>query len=103
MMQYRASRDPNRVVSLMLYAVVLIGALRIVWNLFKPDGWLLWAIDLFLGAQPNGLYYFALACAGVFAMKFWLDTIGPNAVRNALIMLCAFAGSFYLLGILLPS
>ena len=101
-MEYRAKRQLNPVVSLLLYGVVWVGVLGIAWNLFKPQGWLSWAIDLILSNETTGIYYLAVAALAVFAAKYWLDSIGPYAFRATLIMICAFAGTIFIMGLLLP-
>ena len=102
-MEFRARRQPNPIVSMLLYSVVWVGVLSIAWKLLKPHGWLYAAIDLILQNEPTGFYYLGIAVLGVLAVKYWLDSIGPNAFRTALITVCAFAGSFSILSLLLPS
>ena len=101
-MEYRARRPLHTIVSMLLYGVVWIGVLNIAWNLFKPRGWLSWLVDFIRDNQPTSFYYLGLAILGVFAGKYLLDSIGPDAFRIAMTMLCAFVGTFFILSLFLP-
>ncbi len=101
-MEYRAKGRVDSLTWLLLNGLTWVGVISIAWNLFKPGGWLFWAFDQILSNQPIGYYYLGLALLGALAGKIWLDSIDPRAVRNLLTAACAFAGTLYILGLLLP-
>ena len=101
-MEYRTKTHFDSFTWLLLNGLMWVGVVSIVWNLFKPDGWLFWAIDLILRDRPAGFYYLGLGVLALLAGKYWLDRIDPRAFRNLLTAGCAFAGTMFILGLLLP-
>jgi hypothetical protein len=79
-----------------------VGVVGTVWNLLKPGGWLFRAIDLFVHNQPTGFYYLTLGALGLLAGKIWIDNFDPRALYNLLTATWAFAGTFFILSLLLP-
>jgi hypothetical protein len=100
-MEYQVKGHFDRLTWLLLSALMWTGVAGIAWNLLKPGGWLSWTIDQILDNQPTGFYYLAVGVLGVIAVKVWLDTIYPQAFRNLLTVMCAFAGTFFILALLL--
>lgn len=101
-MEYRAKSHFDSITWLLLNSLMWVGVIGITWNLFKPGGWLFQAVDLVLREQPISFYYLALGAAAVLAGKIWLDSIDPRAFRNLLTAICAFAGTLFILSLLLP-
>jgi hypothetical protein len=102
MVEYRAKSHLDTLTWLLLNGLMWVGVGSIAWNLFKPGGWLYWAIDLIARNQPAGYYYLGLGVLGVLAGKVWLDSIEPRAFRHLLCAACAFAGTLFILGLVLP-
>jgi hypothetical protein len=101
-MEYRAKNHVDTLAWLLLNGLMWIGAAGIAWHLFKPGGWLFWAIDRILSDQPTGFYYLGLGIIGALGAKFGLDSIAPRLFQNLLGAGCAFAGTLFILGLLLP-
>jgi hypothetical protein len=101
-MEYRAKIHFESLTWLLLNGLVWIGVVGIAWNLFKPGGWLVWIIDLIVRNQPTGFYYLAVGVLGLVAGKIWLDNIDPRAFYSLLTAAWAFAGTFFILRLLLP-
>jgi hypothetical protein len=101
-MEYRAKNNVDSLMWLLLNGLMWVGIAGIAWNLLKPGGWLLWIFDLIVREQPTSYYYLALGALGLFAGKVWLDSIGPRAFYNLLTITWAFAGTFFILSLLLP-
>lgn len=77
------------------------GVTRIAWNLLRPRGWLYWIVDLIGRNQPTSLYCLGVGVLGLISGKFWLDRIGPHAVDHLRVAIGTFAGTFYILILLL--
>jgi hypothetical protein len=101
-MEYRAKAQFESLTWLLLNGLVWVGVIGIAWNLLKPGGWLYWIIDLVVGNQPVSFYYIAVGVLGLLAGKIWLDNIDPRAFYNLLTASWAFAGTFFILSLLLP-
>ena len=100
-MEYRAKGYFDWLTWLLLNGLMWTGAVGIAWNLLKPGGWLYWSLDLIERNQPVSYYYLATGVCGLLAGKFWLDRIDPRACYHLLTAGGAFAGTFYLLSLLL--
>jgi len=101
-MEYRAKGHLESLTWLSLNGLVWTGLIGIAWNLLKPGGWLYWILDLIVANQPVSFYYMAVGALGLLAGKVWLDSIDPRAFYNLLSASCAFAGTFFILSLLLP-
>ena len=101
-MEYRAKGQIQSLTWLLLNALIWVGVAGIGWNLLKPGGWLFRIVDLIARNQPVGIYYLALGLLALCAGKVWLDSIDPRAVYNLLSAGCAFAGTLFILSLLLP-
>ena len=101
-MEYRAKGHFESLTGLLLNGLMWIGIIGIAWKLLKPGGWLFWLIDFIARDQPTGFYYLAVGVLGLLAGKFWLDNIAPRAFQHLLTAICAFAGTFFVLSLMLP-
>jgi hypothetical protein len=101
-MEYRAKDNFESLTRPLINGLMWIGVIGIFWNLFKPGGWLLWIIDVIMHNQPYSLYYISVGVLGVIAAKVWLDTVDPAAFYSLLTAAWAFAGTFFILSLLLP-
>ena len=84
------------------YAVLSIGIVGVAWNLLKPGGWLYWFTAVIADHRPTSIYYLALAAAGLSAGTLWLNRIKPGLLSSLLTVACAFAGTYFVLRLLLP-
>lgn len=100
-MEYRAKGYFELLTWLLLNGLMWVGVIGIAWNLLKPGGWLLWIIDLIVRNQPASFYYLAIGVLGLVAGKVWLDNIDSRAFYNLLTATWAFAGTFFILSLLL--
>jgi hypothetical protein len=101
-MEYRAKGRFELLSYLLLNGLVWVGVAGIAWNLLKPAGWLYRFIDLLINGQPASLYYAGVGALALLAGKAWLDSIDRRAVRYALSASCAFAGTLFILRLVLP-
>ena len=101
-MEYRAKGHFEWLTWLLLNGLMWVGVIGIAWNLLKPGGWLFWIIDLIARNQPTSFYYLAVGVLGLLAGKIWLDHVDPRAFYNLLTAAGAFAGTFFILSLLLP-
>jgi hypothetical protein len=101
-MEYRAKDHFESLTWLLLHGLMWVGVIGTAWKLFKPGGWLYWIIDLIVRNQPASFYYLAISVLGLLAGKAWLDNIDPRAFYNLLTVISAFAGTFFILSLLLP-
>jgi hypothetical protein len=79
-----------------------IGIAGVAWSLLRPGGWLYWFIAILAGNRPTSLYYLALAAIGLLAGTLWLSQARPGAISSILTFACAFAGTYFILRLLLP-
>ncbi len=100
-MEYRAKGSFEWLTWLLLQALVWTGVIGVVWKLLKPGGWLYWTLDQFERNQPVSLYYLAVGVIGLLVGKFWLDSIDPRAFYHLMTATGAFAGTFFILSLLL--
>jgi len=100
-MEYRAKGSFEWLTSLLLNGLMWTGVVGIAWNLLKPGGWLYWILNQIEQNQPTSFYYFGVGVLGSLAGKFWLDSIDPRAFHHLLIAIGAFAGTFFILSLLL--
>ena len=100
-MEYRAKGSFEWLTWLLLHGLIWTGVVGVAWNLLKPGGWLYWILDLIGRNEPTSYYYLGVGIVGLLAGKFWLDSIGPRAVYHLLTAAGAFAGTFYILSLLL--
>lgn len=84
------------------YALLSIGIVGVAWNLLKPGGWLNWFIAVIAEHRPASYYYVAPAAAGLLAATLWLRRTRPGVIANLLNFGCAFAGTYFVLRLLLP-
>ena len=77
------------------------GVLGIAWKLLQPGGWLYWMLDQIERNQPTSVYYLAVGVLGLLAGKYWLDSVDPRAFYHLLTATGAFAGTFFILSLLL--
>jgi hypothetical protein len=101
-MEYRAKAHLELLTWLLMNVLTWIGVIGIAWNLLKPGGWLYWIVDLIVANQPTSLYYLAVGMLGLLAGKVWIDNIDPSACNNLLAASAAFAGTIFILNLLLP-
>ncbi len=101
-MEYRAKGQFESLTWLLLNGLKWAGVVGIAWNLLKPGGWLFWIMDLITRNQPTSFYYLAVGGLGLLAGKTWLDNIDPRAFYDLLTVIWAFAGTFFILSLLLP-
>ena len=101
-MEYRARGQFESLTGLLLKGLMWVGVVGIAWNLLKPGGWLFRIIDLIARNQPLSFYYLAVGVLGLIAGKILLDIIDRRAFYDLLIVTCAFAGTFFILSLLLP-
>lgn len=101
-MEYRAKIHAESLPWLLFNGLTWTGVIGIAWNLLKPDGWLSWIIDAMVRNQPTSIYYLAIGVLGLLAGKVWLDNIDPHAFYGLLTAAAAFAGTFFILSLLLP-
>ena len=101
-MEYRAKNHFELLTWLVLNSLMWVGVVGIAWNLLKPGGWLFRIIDLIVGNQPASFYYLGVGLLGLLAGKTWLDSIDPRAFYHLLTVTSAFAGTFFILSLLLP-
>lgn len=101
-MEYRAKSHFDALTWLLLNGLMWIGAAGLAWHLFKPGGWLFWAIERILNDQPTSYYFLGLGALGLIAAKAGLDSIDPRLFQNLVTAGCAFAGTLFILGTLLP-
>lgn len=100
-MEYRAKNHFESLTWLLMNGLVWVGVIGVAWNVLKPGGWLHWIIDLIVRDQPTSFYYLAVGVLGLLAGKVWLDNIDPRAFYNLLSAVWAFAGTFFILSLLL--
>lgn len=101
-MEYRAKAHFGSLTWLLMNLLTWVGVIGIAWNLLKPAGWLFWIIDLIVANQPTSFYYLAVGMLGLLAVKVWADNIDPGACNNLLAASAAFAGTVFILNLLLP-
>ncbi len=101
-MEYRAKDHFESLTWLLMNCLMWVGVIGIAWNLLKPGGWLFWIIDLIERNQPASFYYLAVGVLGLLAGKVWLDSVDPRASYHLLTAVCAFAGTFFVLSMVLP-
>ena len=101
-MQYKTRSVFESAVWAKQYALLTIGVVGLAWSLFKPGGWLYWLIALIAEHQPTSYYYLALALASLLAGTLWLNHAKPGVIPNVLSFGCAFAGTYFILLLLLP-
>lgn len=101
-MEYRAKNHFESVTWLLLNGLMWVGVIGIAWNLLKPGGWLFWIFDIIDRGQPASFYYLGVGLLALLAGKAWLDSIDPRAFYNLLTATSAFAGTFFILSLLLP-
>jgi hypothetical protein len=100
-MEYRAKASLEWLTWLLLNCLIWTGFACVAWNLLKPGGWLYWILDLIVRNQPTSFYYLGVGVFGAIAGKFWLDSIGPHVFHHLLMAIGAFAGTCYILRLLL--
>lgn len=100
-MEYRAQDHLDSLTRLLLVVLMWVGGAGIAWNLFRPGGWLYWIFDLIARNQPVSYYYLAVGALGLLAGKILLDNVYPRAFYDLLTVACAFAGTFFILSLLL--
>jgi hypothetical protein len=100
-MEYRAKGSFEWLTWLLLQALVWTGVIGVAWKLLKPGGWLYWTFDQFERNQPVSIYYLAVGVIGLLVGKFWLDSIDPRAFYHLMTATGAFAGTFFILSLLL--
>ena len=100
-MGYRTRGHFESFTWLLLNGLMWVGVVGIAWNLLKPGGWLYWGIDLAVLHRPDSYYYLGVGVLALLAGKAWLDSIGPSAIWNLLTVACSFAGTFFLLRLLM--
>jgi hypothetical protein len=100
-MQYRSKGGFESALSATQYALLSIGVAGIAWNLLKPGGWLYWLVAVIADNRPASFYYLALAATGLLAGALWLNQAKPGAIVNFLTFACAFAGTYFILRLLL--
>jgi hypothetical protein len=101
-MEYRSRGLFESTIWITLNALLWVGIIGIAWNLLKPGGWLFQFLGVIADNQPTSFYYLAVGILGLLSGKHWLDQMNPNAVSNLLSFGCAFAGSVFILRLLLP-
>lgn len=101
-MEYRNRGVMEAAVWVMLRALLWVGVAGIAWDLLKPGGWLFQFIGLVMDNQPTSIYYLTVGVLGLLAGKYWLDEMNPNASLHFLVFTCAFAGSYFILRLVLP-
>jgi len=100
-MDYRARSQFDSFTALLLNGLMWVGVVGIAWNLLKPGGWLFRIIDIIASNQPVSFYYLAVGALGLIAGKILLDIVDRRAFYNLLTVSCAFAGTFFILSLLL--
>jgi hypothetical protein len=101
-MEYRSRGRFEATIRVTLIALLWVGIIGIAWNMFKPRGWLFQFIGTIVDNRPTSYCYLAVGILGLLAAKYWLDELNPNAVANLLSFGCVFAGSYFILRLLLP-
>lgn len=101
-MQYRSRGFFESVLWATQNLLLSIGIAGLVWNLLKPGGWLYWLIAIIVENRPTSLHYLALAAAGLLAGTLWLNQVKPGAISIVLTFTWAFAGTYFILRLLLP-
>jgi hypothetical protein len=101
-MEYRERNHIESLTRVLLHGLMWLGAIGIAWKSLKPAGWLFWLIDFAVRNEPASYYYFAIGALGILAGKFWLDSVAPRAFYHLLTAICAFAGTMFILGLMLP-
>lgn len=101
-MQYRSRGGIDSALWVMQQLLLSIGIVGVAWDLLKPEGWLYWLIETIEVHRPASLYYLALAIAGLFATTLWLNQAKPGVVSNLMAFGWAFAGTYFILRVLLP-
>ena len=101
-MEYRARGQFEWLSWALLNGLMWVGAAGIAWRLLKPGGWLYQGLDLIVQNQPVSFYYLGTGTLGLIAGKIWLDNIDPRATRYALTACCAFAGTLFIMSMVLP-
>jgi hypothetical protein len=85
------------------YALLSIGIFGFGWNLLKPGGgWLYSLLAIVAEHRPASLYCLAFAAAGLLSGSYWLNRVAPSVLSNLLTVACAFAGTYFVLRMLLP-
>ena len=100
-MEYRAKGSFEWLNGLLLNGLMWTGVIGIAWHLLKPGGWLYWILDQIEQNQPASFYYFGVGILAALAAKFWLDSLAPRAFYHLLVVTGAFAGTFFILSLLL--
>jgi hypothetical protein len=100
-MEYREKGLLDSISSILLNGLLWVGFFGVSWNLLKPGGWVYWIADLAVRHQPASYYYIGLGTIAVIAAKIWLDSIDRRAIFHLLHAFGAFAGTFYILSLLL--
>jgi hypothetical protein len=101
-MHYRSRGMFESALWAMQYALLSIGIAGVAWHLLKPGGWLVWFIAVIAEHRPTSIYYLALAAAGLSAGTLSLNRLKPGLIPNFLTFACAFAGTYFVLRLLLP-
>jgi len=100
-MEYRARSHFESLTWLLLNGLMWVGIAGIAWNLLRPGGWLFWLIDLIVSNRPTSFYYAGAGTLALLAGKAWLDSIDPRALFHLLTLTAAFAGTFFVLSLLM--
>jgi hypothetical protein len=100
-MQYRSKGGFESALWATQCALLSIGIVGIAWNLLKPGGWLYWLIAIIADNRPTSFYYLALAATGLLVGTLWLNQVKPGVIANLLTFACAFAGTYFILRLLL--
>jgi hypothetical protein len=85
-----------------LDALLWVGVIGISYNVFKPNGWSYQFVEIIMENQPTSYYCLAAGLLALLVGKRWLDTLNPNAVHQLLSLGCSFAGSYFIIRLLLP-
>jgi len=101
-MQYRSRGGIDSALWIMQHLLLSIGIVGVAWDLLKPEGWLYWLIDMIEANRPDSFYYLALAITGLFVASLWLNRAKPGAIANLMAFGWAFAGTYFILRVLLP-
>jgi hypothetical protein len=101
-MQYRSRGLLESALWAAQNVLLSIGIVGVAWNLLKPGGWLFRLIGFIADNRPTSLHYLALAGAGLLAGMLWLNRLKPGAISILLTFIWAFAGTYFILRLLLP-